>query len=264
MPEESSPQPWQDLLEDIVRNVRKNVRELLPRRDRTPRNTFKGLLDRTAQDAITEVLRGRRLSATLISEEGDESFGSGEYVLVADPVDGTTNLARGLRPSVVSVSAASSPTQSSVFAAVVAGIETDELFFAQREKGAFLNGAAIHTAEPAGLSRAVLSLDISKIANLSSLAPVLAKARHVRSLGCAAMSLCRVAQGVMDVHMDPRGLIRATDVSAGLFILHQAGGVYVVNGGTHGDFPLRRDTRISLTAASNPGILEEIRSLLNT
>jgi fructose-1,6-bisphosphatase/inositol monophosphatase family enzyme len=76
------------------------------------------------------------------------------------------------------------------------------------------------------------------------------------------MSLCQVAAGVLDAHVDIRGILRATDASAGLLILREAGGFYNVDGEPFGDFPLTRDTRFELAAASCPELMDEINQLL--
>jgi len=76
------------------------------------------------------------------------------------------------------------------------------------------------------------------------------------------MTLCHVASGTMDAHIDLRGIVRATDVSAGLLILEEAGGVYTVDGVLRGDFPLTRDTRMELVATGSTELLDEINSLM--
>jgi len=76
------------------------------------------------------------------------------------------------------------------------------------------------------------------------------------------MSLCSVAAGTLDVHIDLRGIVRATDISAGLMMIREAGGVYTVNGELFGDMMLTQGTRVELVAASNPRLLEEIESIM--
>ena len=76
------------------------------------------------------------------------------------------------------------------------------------------------------------------------------------------MSLCNVAAGILDAHIDLRGIVRATDISAGLLIIKESGGVYTVNGELFGDLPLTRDTRVELIAASNKRLLSEIEEIM--
>lgn len=223
---------------------------------------LKRLLDETAQEALCDTFLRRAVSACLVSEEGDEIFGQGEFTITADPVDGTTNLARGLSPSVVSLSVAERPRQEAVICSMILDLTSGCTFSAERGRGATRNGTPIQVSGVTGYRHGLISLDVSKMEDLSPVAALITGARHIRSQGCAALSLCHVAEGVLDAHVDVRGSLRATDVSAGLFILKQAGGICRVNGHPWGDFPLRKDTRVSLAAASQPALLEEIMSLL--
>ena len=75
------------------------------------------------------------------------------------------------------------------------------------------------------------------------------------------MSLCNVAAGVLDAHIDLRGILRATDASSGLLILREAGGIYEVEGEAFGDFSLTKETTFELVAASCPQLLNEIKML---
>ena len=91
---------------------------------------------------------------------------------------------------------------------------------------------------------------------------IIKRARYVRQLGCSALSICYVAAGLMDAHVDIRGSLRATDVAAALPILKEAGGIMQVDGEISGDLELARDSELSLVTATNTGTMEEILNLL--
>jgi myo-inositol-1(or 4)-monophosphatase len=124
-----------------------------------------------------------------------------------------------------------------------------------------LDSKPISVAEPEEYSQSLISVDISKGSNLNRARFLLEKSQHLRSLGCTAVSLCQIASGAIDAHIDLRGIVRATDVSAGLIILQEAGGEYIVNGAPGGDFALTRDTRMKLIAANSAKLLDEINSM---
>jgi fructose-1,6-bisphosphatase/inositol monophosphatase family enzyme len=249
---------WREILHETAEAVRDQTGRLLPERGAMSQESFKERLDCSAQEAILETLRRRALSVRLVSEEGVETLGSGEVTLTADPVDGTTNLARGLPPSVVSLSAARGGRQSGVFAALVMDLGSGSTYWAEADRGAYRDGLPIRVSPPVPYRDGLVSLEVSKLDDLSPVASLITGARHIRAAGCAASSLCRVAEGVLDAHVDERGSIRATDVSAGLFILSRAGGLWAVDGTRFADFPLLRETRFRLTAASSPELMEEI------
>ena len=249
---------WLEILGEAASAVRERIRHLLPERGTVSIPSFKERLDLQAHEAIVETLRGRGVSARLVSEEGEETFGGGEFTVTADPVDGTTNLARGLPPSVVSLSAARGRFQSEVVAALVSDLPSGSTYAADPVRGAMRDGRPVMVSGPVAYRDGLISVDVSKMDDLSRMVPLITRARHIRAAGCAASSLCRVAEGSLDAHVDERGSIRATDVSAGLFILKQAGGVWAVDGDPFRDFPLQRETRFRLTAASSRDLLEEI------
>jgi len=253
---------WRKILHDLSDSIQSSVHTVLPQRDTMPVNRFKDLLDHQAQTAITEYLTKYNIPVKLVSEEGNQTFGAGTHVITADPVDGTTNLSRGLKPAVTSLSISETGTQSGVIAGIVANLYTGETWYAERGRGATLDGQPIRVATPEKYSRALISIDISKGPRLDRTRRLLEESRHLRSEGCTAMSLCHVASGTMDAHIDLRGIVRATDVSAGLLILGEAGGVYTVDGVLRGDFPLTRDTHMELVAAGSTELLDEINSLM--
>jgi len=253
---------WKTILQELVDNIHGKVLSAIPRRHSLQIDEFKKLLDSEAQRAIVETLTVNEVSAQLVSEEGDQVFGDGEYVIVADPVDGTTNLARGLQPAVTSISVSETGTQSGVFAGIVVNFYTGETFFAEKGKGAMQDDWPLQTAAPTQYRRALVSMDLSKAPRLDVMTPLIRESRHIRAGGCSAMSLCNVASGVLDAHIDLRGILRATDASAGLLILREAGGVYELNGEEFGDVPLTRESRFELKAASSPELMDEINQLL--
>ncbi len=227
-----------------------------------PVDRFKSLLDEQAQNAIISVLIEEETDVTLISEEGNKVLGDGCLIMTSDPVDGTTNLARGLSPAVSSISLSNIKQQHSVFAGMVSNFFTGETFYAEKGKGATLDGKKIRVSQDIQYQHGLIGMDISKKPLRGRVRRLMDTSRHIRQQGCCAMSLCNVASGRLDAHIDLRGMIRATDISAGLLIIREAGGVYGVNGNQYGDFPLTRDTKVELVAANGLPLLNQIQSIM--
>jgi len=251
------------LLHILSRNTRNRVMALITRRGTMAANMFKAMLDMEAQNAIIETLTEQGLGVTLISEEGNHVFGSGEYYIIADPVDGTTNLSRGLPPAVLSISVATEPLQSCVVAGIVTNFYMGETYYAEEGKGSTLDGSPIKTAPYVSLQQGIIGMDLSKVAKLETTMSIIRESQHIRQLGCSAASLCHVAEGALDAHVDVRGTIRATDISAGLLIIKEAGGVYSVDGELYGDLHLTRDSGCKLVAANTMRLHDEIMSLMD-
>jgi myo-inositol-1(or 4)-monophosphatase len=256
----SSKSDWRRVLYRLSENVQSKITGALFQRSCTMAE-FKRFLDQTAQQAIVDTLIELKLPIRLVSEEGDRVFGDGEYTLVADPVDGSTNLSRGLHPAATSLSVSETGLQSGVVAGIVKDLYTGETYYAERGRGATLKGQPIRVSQPEGYNGALISIDISKGPRLDRTRRLIEESLHLRSEGCSSMSLCQVASGFLDAHIDLRGIVRATDVSAGLLILGEAGGVYAVDGVQGGDFPLTRGTHMRLVAAASKELLSEINVL---
>jgi myo-inositol-1(or 4)-monophosphatase len=250
------------VLREAAENARERVLAALERGSSLGTREKKRLLDSEAQVAIRETLTRAGRPAEVVSEEGDYSIGSGGDHVVLDPVDGTTNLARGIPLAVISLAVSETPFLSGMAAGLVMDLHTGVSYWAERGKGAWRDGTPIKPSNGRRVDDALISIDISKGAPLEPVEDVLVRTRHLRQLGCSAVSLCYLASGVLDVQIDVRGSLRATDVAAGLLILKEAGGVYVINGVLDGDLELARGSTLSLVAASCPESLDDVRSLL--
>jgi len=252
---------WLRVLLQVSEEVRRRVWEAYPAGRELDVDGFKDLLDQVAQMGVEDSLRRLGVDADVVSEEGSLVLGRGGPILVVDPVDGTTNLARGFNPATLSISVATAPRQSAVQAALVANLYTGRSFTAQLGRGAKLGDTPLRVAPPIPLEKAMLGFDTSK-SGPGKAEQLLKRSRHTRMEGCCSHSICQVAAGALDAHIDLRGVLRATDVSAGLFILREAGGVYWLNGVDMGDLELAEDSRCSLVAASGPSLLKEIKETM--
>ena len=144
---------------------------------------------------------------------------------VFDPIDGTTNFAHGLPifcaslaleiDGVAEVAAVYDPTRN-------------ELFTAEREGGAFLNGRPIRVSTASDLVNAMLVTGfpydvhdrVEEIVGLFG--AFVGRARAVRRLGSAAIDLCYVAAGRLDGFWESD--LRPWDVAGGALIVAEAGG----------------------------------------
>lgn len=253
---------WHSILYKISENIQSKVISVISQRGTLPNDKFKDMLDKQAQEAIIDTLTQQKLNVQLISEEGNQTFGTGEYVFTADPVDGTTNLSRGLQPAVLSISVAIGAHQSEVVAAIVTNFYTGETYYAEKGGGAKLDDKPIKPSHYIPYKHGLIGMDISKDPKLEKTSLIIAESRHSRQEGCSAASLCHVADGILDAHIDLRDTVRATDISASLLIIREAGGYYSVNGEPFGDLPLTREATCTLIAANTKRLHDEIMELI--
>lgn len=189
-------------------------------------------------DFVTEYDRRSELEARAVIERnlpgshivGEEQGSSGEGIVTwyVDPIDGTSNFARGIALWGVVIAAVRG---DEVVAGIVYDPVADHLFRAD-ERGAFLNGRPLRARGMTVPERATVlatfppadTLQTRRVEKLEALAQLAESFAHVRDLGSAAIGLCHVAAGWADANFGFN--IHPWDVAAPAFILRQAGGVY--------------------------------------
>ncbi len=253
---------WIPILFEAAESVRRSVLGVLREKKGLGVEDLKRAIDLSAHEAVREALNRMGASAKVVSEEGEYTLGGGEAHLIVDPVDGTTNLARGIGHATTSIAVSETPYLSGTVAAIVMDLDSGGVYWAERGRGGWLGDSKVRPSKPVGVKEALISIDISKGSHLEPVERLIAEAGHLRQLGCASISLCHVASGRVDAHIDLRGALRATDAAAGLFILKEAGGLYSIGGVIDGDTMLSRGSRMRLIAASSPELLEEMVRLI--
>ena len=201
------------------------------------------LVDDLAEREILRILREDRPGLDLLSEEaGFVDFG-GQRVVVADPIDGTTNAARGIPFYCVSL-AIGARTLSDVESGIVVNLATGDRYEAVRGKGATLNGRPLRVSPPR--SETVFSVGLAKGSDPFSPPP----GGVLRSFGASALEMCLVASGGLDAYHYSKPILRIIDVAAATLIVREAGGVVLDRAGKDLDLPLSLVPRFGLTAAS--------------
>jgi myo-inositol-1(or 4)-monophosphatase len=223
-----------------------------------------------AEKAIVEVIQQHGISFTLISEEsGVKEFGTkpNQCYVTVDPIDGTTNLIRGLPFYASSIAVSAKSVLSSVYAALVADLLHDTTYTALKGKGAYRDGERIKPSALASLEEAVMGLDLNtyKMRNVApQLTRLIEETRHIRHFGANALELCYVADGTTDAFVDIRGKLRSTDMAAGFLILREAGGTITTPEGEVLDVKLDPKQKIRFIASGNTQIHKAILSLIKS
>lgn len=209
-----NPDALLDVFTAAARAVRDDVTALDAdaRRARTTR-AGQYALDVAADAAACAPLRA--LGLRVVSEESGVSGDPAAAVtVVVDPVDGSTNAARGLPGWATSLCALD---EAGPVVALVADQATGELWTAVRGGGAYRDGRAVRAAPTVRVEEAVVAL--------SGLPARLLGWRQFRVLGSCALALAHVAGGGLDGYLDP-GVVHAPwDYLGGLLLCREAGAV---------------------------------------
>ena len=190
-----------------------------------PRN-FVTAADRRAEEIVREELAKARPDYGFLGEEGGARDGSDKsHRWIVDPLDGTTNFLHGIPHFAVSIAL---ERNGAIVAGVVSNPANDELFVAERGKGAFLNDKRIRVAARQNLADAVVACGLPHYGRGD-----LELARHeicaaqqnfagLRRYGAAALDLAWIAAGRLDAYWERD--LSPWDMAAGMILVREAGG----------------------------------------
>ena len=197
---------------------------------------FVSAADLRAEKILREELGRARPGYGFLMEESGKKAASDPSgrCWVVDPLDGTTNFLHGLPHFAVSIALQEG---SEILAGVVYDPIKEDLFYAEKGGGAFLNDRRMRVSSRRALDSALIATGLpfkgrDQDSGLSAeLAAVMTETAGVRRWGAAALDLAYVAAGRYDGFWE-RGL-QAWDVAAGLLLVREAGGfVTDIGGGT--------------------------------
>lgn len=181
--------------------------------------------DHAAEKAIIDVIKNDFPEHFILSEEAGEIFQDSNYKWIIDPIDGTVNFAHGIPLCCVSIGV---EHHKEIVMASVFNPNMNELYFAEKGKGALLNEKKISVSEQTQVIKACLVtgfpytyLDMSN-GPLQVFERFIRKGIPVRRLGSAAIDLCWVAAGRFDGFYEHK--LEAWDSAAGYLIVEEAGG----------------------------------------
>lgn len=210
--------------------------------------------DKACDTYIREYITTHYPHHSILSEELGETDGSDGWRWVVDPIDGTTNFYAGIPFWAVSIGLELNGTKQF---GVVYMPATDEMFYAQKGLGAYLNGEPIHVSSETKLSRSVVSTgfpidkDTNPDNNLDNFAAIMPRVRDMRRLGSSASDTCYTAAGFLDAYWELN--LHEWDINAASLIMEEAGGKII---------RFRDDRGISILCG-NESLCNEMLSHLN-
>ena len=189
--------------------------------------------DRRAEETLRAELAKARPNYGFIGEEGGRREGSDKtHTWIVDPLDGTSNFLHGLPHFSISIGL---EREGAIVAGLIYNPITDELYTAERGKGAFLNDKRLRVAGRKRLADAVVACGLPHYGRgdlelgRRELAAVQEKVAGLRRFGSAALDLAFIAAGRFDIYWERN--LSPWDVAAGLILVREAGGfVSDING----------------------------------
>jgi myo-inositol-1(or 4)-monophosphatase len=183
-------------------------------------------VDKHSEKCIIDIIKSHYPLHSIISEEVGELMQASDYQWIIDPIDGTVNFAHGIPICCVSIGL---KHKDDLILGAVYNPMMNELFFAEKGKGAFLNDKPIRVSLKTDFRKACLVTGFPYKWPNGSEHPIRVFERFileglpVRRLGSAAIDLCWVACGRFDGFWEYN--LSSWDVAAGYLIVQEAGGI---------------------------------------
>ena len=187
---------------------------------------FVSAADHRAEETLHAELMKARPGYGFLGEEGGRREGADKtHTWIVDPLDGTTNFLHGIPQFAISIAL---ERDSTIVAGLIYNPANEEMFVAERGKGAFLNDHRIRVAARRRLADAVIACGLPHHGHGDiglSRKEVGAMQEHVaglRRFGAAALDLAWVAAGRIDGCWERH--LKPWDLAAGLIMVREAGG----------------------------------------
>ncbi len=221
---------------------------------------FVSAADLKAEKTLREELERARPGYGFLMEESGEQQGTDKsHRWIIDPIDGTTNFLHGLAQFAISIAL---ERDGQLVAGLVYNPATDEMFVAERGKGAFANDRRLRVSARTRLEDSLIATGIPFKGKpgmgqfASEMNAVMGEVAGIRRYGSAALDLAFLAAGRFDGFWERD--LKPWDMAAGIVLVREAGGLVQDMDG--GGAMLESGTILAAT----PGISKPLYSLLNS
>ncbi|NEW89608.1 MULTISPECIES: inositol monophosphatase family protein [Rhodopseudomonas] len=195
---------------------------------------FVSRADKRAEEMLYEDLTKARPGYGFLGEEGGTREGADKsHRWIVDPLDGTTNFLHGIPHFAISIGL---EREGTMIAGLIYNPANEELYIAERGKGAFLNDTRLRVANRRELHDCVIGCGLPHIGrgdfaqNQREMAALQPKVAGLRRMGTASLDLAAVAAGRFDGFWERN--LSPWDIAAGIVMIREAGGtVGDINGG---------------------------------
>jgi len=179
--------------------------------------------DVASEQIILREIRSRFPNHNFISEEVGKIDNHSEYTWVIDPIDGTIPFSSGMPSFGISIGLIK---EGKPYFGVINLPALNSLFWAERNKGAYLNGGRITVTKGKELLKSVIGFEFGYVGTRNVemqklLKPIIDKVRYTPVLGSTVVGLSYVANGNLDAYIHSA---HPWDYAAGVVIVEEAGG----------------------------------------
>jgi len=179
-------------------------------------------VDIAAENRIIEIIKAKYPDHGILCEESEGEVTDSEYKWIIDPLDGTHNYIYGIRIFGISIAL---ERKGEIVMGVINMPFADELYWAEKGEGAYLNGKPIHVSERTMEDALVIfdsTLHTEKASKTGFLSTLVSKTFGLRITGSAVRNLTHIANGSADLVVEYSD--KPWDFAAGGLMVEEAGG----------------------------------------
>jgi len=188
-------------------------------------NDFLSFVDEESEKKILKIIQGAYPGHSFLAEESGSGGAKDSPLWIIDPLDGTTNYIHRIPVFAVSIGL---QQENELVLGIVYNPVTDEMFWAEKGRGAFLNDQPIQVSETKEMQNSLLATGFPFKTKqvlpeyLTAFESIFRDCRGIRRMGAAAIDLAFVAAGRLDGFWEIG--LSPWDVAAGALIIKEAGG----------------------------------------
>ncbi|WP_064093855.1 inositol monophosphatase family protein [Rossellomorea aquimaris] len=214
-------------IKEAGERIRHSFQTELNIKTKSNRNDLVTDMDEATEHYFTENIRQTYPDHQILGEEGygDELNELSGITWIIDPIDGTMNFVHQQRNFAISIGIYDGSVGQLGY---IYDVVHDELYFASKGKGAYMNDTKLPTLKSVSIADAVIALNALWVTENNRidhtiLAPLVRDVRGTRSYGSAAMEMAYVAAGRLDSYLTMR--LAPWDFAAGKILIEEVGGV---------------------------------------
>ena len=188
---------------------------------------FVSSADKKVEETLIQELQKARPDYSILSEEIGEIKKNSEYRWIIDPIDGTLNFLHGIPHFAISIGL---EKKNEIISGVIFDPIKNEMFFAEKDHGAYLNNQRIRTSKRNKINECLIitggpsfksqnkSKELNEYCNISNNI-----SSPLRKMGSASLDMAYIAAGRADGFFQRN--LSYWDIAAGIIIVQEAGGV---------------------------------------
>lgn len=222
------------------------------------KSDFATQADLESEQKIVQIITKNLPEHSIIAEESGKLDKGSKYTWVIDPVDGTFSFVAGIPYYSVSIGLLINNQPN---LGVIYNVSMKKIYWAEKSKGAYLNGKKISVSQQSKLEEAATGLDFGHRQKRQSkidkyVTPLITKVGYPYSFGSAVATLGLVAEGVLDCYVNQAWI---WDFVAGAVIVKEAGGKIADFTGQEPDWSKERLDIIASNGLIHEQILEALK-----